>query len=66
MSLLNIIGGDSATPTFGHLSGYLDERFSDVTVTVSNVATGSAARTFRLHRNVLAGELQLSDVFVTD
>jgi hypothetical protein len=58
MSLVSLVNekahNKSYQPTFLNLSGFLDEEFSDVTVTVSYEEF--EPQIYKLHRNVLSGE----------
>ena len=59
MALVKIISEKFTfcNPNFRNLPGLLDEKFSDVTVSVSY--EDFETKCYKLHRNVLAGEMIL-------
>ncbi len=65
MALASAASGDlqyeRGTPTFCHLSGLLDDRLSDVAVTVHAHYSKEDARTFNLHRVILSGKARRVD-----
>ena len=60
MELTKIVCADSqhqrSRPTFCNLSGLLDEKLSDVTVTVHGHYSDEAAKSYRLHGVILSGK----------